>query len=175
MQQATLNQLNKQNAFQFYQLFVGHVSRNFFAYMFFFLSFFLFAQNYKIAINNDVSLPGKVYLIHYGERPDINDFVVFKKKAPYLPNGHTLVKILAGKPGDDIAVKDRDVYLNGTYMGHAKEKTRLGNPLTPVAETAVPDGKFYVAGTHKDSYDSRYVEFGFLDPLAIEGTAYALF
>lgn len=175
MQQATLNQLNKDNAFKFYKLFVGHVSSNFFAYMFLFLSFYLFAQNYRIAINNDVSLPGKVFLVHYGKKPDVNGLVVFKQDAKYLPKYLTLVKILIGKPGDTISVKNDDVYVNGTYIGHAKKTTKKGKPLTVTDETIVPPGKYFVAGTHKDSFDSRYKEFGFLDPATIEGTAYAIF
>lgn len=175
MQTKTLDQLNKVNALKFYALMVKHVSSNIIAYLLLILCYFLFAQNYKIAINNDVSLPGTFFLIHYGERPQINDLVAFKQNAKYVPASHKLVKILSGKAGDSIVVKDRDVYLNGTYVGHAKNTTRKGFPLTPVADSVVPPGKFYVVGTHKDSYDSRYSEFGFLDVSAIEGKVYALF
>ncbi|MGP1715690.1 MAG: signal peptidase I [Methylophilus sp.] len=175
MQQTMLAQINKDNTFKFYTLMVNHIYRNIFAYMLLIAVYYLFAANYKIAINNDVSLPGTFFIIHYGEKPDINDMVAFKQNAKYVPPNHKLVKILSGKPGDSIVVKERDVYLNGTYVGHAKPLTRKGNPLTPVTETKVPPGKFYVVGTHKDSYDSRYEEFGFLDASAIEGTVYAIF
>lgn len=172
MQTANLT-LNKTKSF--YLLFIKHIEANFLTYIFFFLAFFLFKQNYSIGINNDHSLPNKIYLIHYGEKTGPNDIVVFKHFTKLLNKDVTLTKIYTGQPGDKITIKDSDVFVGSTYVGHTKPKTRLGKTLTPIQETIIPSGKFFARATHKDSFDSRYQEFGLVDESSIIGKARAIF
>ena len=43
-----------------------------------------------------------------------------------------------------------------------KPKTRFGEPLTPGATGIVPPACYFVATPHKDGFDSRYAEIGFV-------------
>ncbi|MDB5985322.1 MAG: signal peptidase [Nevskia sp.] len=68
-----------------------------------------------------------------GELPQRGDIVVFESPA----NGKTLVKRLIGLPGDRIAMRDEQLYINGVKASYAP----LGDDTAPgmVAEfTAVP-------------------------------------
>jgi len=51
-----------------------------------------------------------------------------------------------------------------------KTVSRLGEPLTPGATGRVPQGCFFAATPHKDGFDSRYAEIGFICAGQIVGT-----
>lgn len=51
------------------------------------------------------------------------------------------------------------------------ERTKGGDPLTPLKANIVPAGYVFVAGDHPRSFDSRYEEFGFVPLDKIWGKA----
>lgn len=79
----------------------------------------------------------------------------------------TLFKQVAGLPGDVITVSDREVFVNGVSMGHAKPRTFDRKPLSPIAAGVIPEGMVYVRGTHPDSFDSRYSAAGLVPASAV--------
>ncbi len=70
-------------------------------------------------------------------------------------------KLVACAPGDKLVVDDmRDSYCNGVYLGHAKVTTSKGFSVKAFQYNGiVPKDHFYMIGTHRDSYDSRYYGF----------------
>ena len=122
--------------------------------------------------NIDDSLPGLIYEIDRSNLPYRHDVVGIKVPAnPYYPDGAPFLKIIAGMPGDTVTRKDRMFYVNGQFVAEAKEFTKAGNPLTPGPSGVIPPGHYFVWTPHKDSYDSRYNEIGWITTQHILGTA----
>jgi len=135
-----------------------------------------FQANYVLGLNASSSLPQHLFLIHKGGLPQRGDYVVFRwlGGAPY-PAGVIFVKVLAGLPGDLISRTDRDFFVNGTPVGHAKSVSRAGLALEPGPTGTLPAGRYYVLAPHPDSLDSRYRLMGWISESQIIGRAYALF
>jgi hypothetical protein len=79
-------------------------------------------------------------------------------------------KIAYGVPGDVISHIGRTVAVNGHPVAQMKPFTRFGEPLTPGATGRVPAGCYFAATPHKDGFDSRYGEIGFVCGRQIIGT-----
>jgi conjugal transfer pilin signal peptidase TrbI len=77
--------------------------------------------------------------------------------------------------GDTVTRVDRDFFVNGTPVGHAKTVSRQGVALEPGPTGIVPAGRYYVRAPHPDSLDSRYRLTGWISESQIIGRAYALF
>lgn len=128
------------------------------------------------SINVTHSLNGTVYVIRKGEQVKKGDYVGFRWKGDQLySSGATFVKIVSGVPGDNVSLDGRKVYVNGKFIGIAKEKSARGIPLEPIKPTIIKDGEIFVSTPAKDGYDSRYERVGLIKESAILGKAYELF
>ena len=113
------------------------------------------------------SLPYHVVLVDRGSQSLARgDLIVYafageaaEKDYPGLMR-QAFFKRIAGVAGDSVTVKDRDVFINGVHVGHAKTHTFDRRPLEPIASTVIPPGFLYVQGTGPDSFDSRYRSSG---------------
>ena len=122
--------------------------------------------------NIDNSLSGLIYKIDRGALPIHNDVIgLTVPPNPYYPDGAPFLKIIVGMPGDTVTRKDRMFYINGQYVAEAKERTTRGHPLTLGPTGEIPPGHYFVWTPHKDSYDSRYSEIGWITTQHILGTA----
>jgi signal peptidase I/conjugal transfer pilin signal peptidase TrbI len=73
-----------------------------------------------------------------------------------------VMKIARCLPAEHLKVSDRMYYCNGEYLGRAKKYSLRGEKVDNfVFDDAVPPGKIFVMGEHRDSLDSRY--FGFIE------------
>lgn len=135
----------------------------------------LFHQHFTFGLNVSPSLPVRFFLIHKGELPRHGQYVAFRWPGggPY-PAGITFVKVIAGRAGDAVSCVDRDFFVNGSYVGHAKPLSRHGTPLEPGPTGILPAGHYYVRAPHPDSLDSRYRLTGWVSQSQIIGRAYAL-
>lgn len=125
-----------------------------------------------IITNIDESLPGLFYQIDRSVLPARNDVVGISVPAnPYYPKGAPFLKIVKGVPGDVVSCVGRRFFINGVFVAEAKELTRRGNPLTPGPTGIIPPGHYFVWTPHKDSYDSRYGEIGWITTEHILGRA----
>lgn len=135
-----------------------------------------------ILFNWTPSLPYTVALMHYGMQPALQrgDFIVYafagdaQRHYPGL-RAQPFFKQVKGIPGDRVTVMGRQVFVNGVAMGLAKPTTFDRHPLTPIAETVIPPGYYYVQGTHPDSFDSRYRESGLVPMRQVIGKVTPLF
>ena len=104
------------------------------------------------------SLPFKWFISFKLDAIRRNDYVAFYHEQ----HGVILAKKMTGIPGDSIAVRDDHVFVNHQDCGGILKQSPSGRTLTPIRENIIPEGFVFVSGTHKDSFDSRYAEFGLM-------------
>lgn len=128
------------------------------------------------------SLPYRVAWLESGPRNFARgDYVVFSFSGsagdidyPGLRR-QAFFKLIKGVPGDEVAVKEREVFVNGESVGLAKPRAFDGLPLEAIADGVIAPGHFYVQGTDADSFDSRYRSSGLVHVDQIIGKAKPLF
>lgn len=128
------------------------------------LSFFI-----KTGVNEDESLPYKFFIFFPPlGRIKEGDLVAFRpiQNDPFMKNldGLIVKKVGCSYP-HELVVKGKEYYckINGNlvYLGKALERSRDGRKVKNFTWSGqVPKGCYFVVGTHKRSYDSRY--FGFV-------------
>ena len=146
------------------------------------LTLWVFLGRYVvISINVSDSLPGRVYLIQKGVKPELDDFAAFYYQGggPYAA-GSRFLKIVKGVPGANVSAVESesgflDFFVNDSFVGRAKPKTRTGNPLTPGPTGTIPPQHFYMAAPNPDSLDSRYALVGWVDEGQVIGRAIEVF
>jgi conjugal transfer pilin signal peptidase TrbI len=136
----------------------------------------LFGAGYQhLLFNLTPSLPYMLAVLDRGATVERDDLVVFRFQGgeigPYL-KGQWFFKRVVGLPGDTVSVERQNVFINATYVGFAKPRTRAGEPLEPIAPGLIPPGRYYVQGTHPDSLDSRYRVNGLVAAEQIVGVAH---
>lgn len=131
---------------------------------------------YSLAYNNTESLPQAFFLIEKRAEVGRGDYAayVMRGETPYGRN-RQFVKIVAGIPGDFVTVIGRDYFINGMYVGTAKEYSLTGKPLEIADTGVIGEGRYYVMAPHKDSLDSRYAMAGWIGDGDMLGRAYALY
>lgn len=131
-----------------------------------------------LLFNLTPSLPYVLAVLERGAAVKRGDLIVFRFQGgeigPYL-KGQWFFKRVLGLPGDTVEVEGRNVFVNAIPVGFAKPRTRTGEPLEPIAPGPIPAGRYYVQGTHPDSFDSRYRVNGLIHVEQIVGVAHAVF
>jgi signal peptidase I len=114
--------------------------------------------------------------------PERGDIVVFNSKAA----ANRLVKRLVGLPGDEIAMRDNHLFINGTALAYENLDGRISERLDRVehyvqfietqgsvdnfAPVVVPQGHYLVLGDNRNnSADSRFI--GFVPEAELQGKA----
>lgn len=129
-----------------------------------------------ILINTTNSLPNWAFFIERHKFPARGSYVFFDPPAGALLRRHfgekprMFGKIVYGMPGDIISHVGHTVTVNGRAVAEMKPLTRFGEPLTPGLTGRVPDGCYFAATPHRDGFDSRYAEIGFVCARQIIGT-----
>lgn len=119
-----------------------------------------------LVINSGVSLP-QTFFWKTGGSVGEGDYVTFWLDHDLMPKPAMVVKRIACTEGHTLKEQTGWVYCDGLLLGISKPETKDGRPLTPfVWNGPVPVGKLFVMGTHRDSFDSRYV--GFIDRQVVE-------
>ncbi|UNW11122.1 S26 family signal peptidase (plasmid) [Acinetobacter indicus] len=131
---------------------------------------------YTYSINVTHSLTGIVYVIKKNEPVAKGDYVGFRWRGDkFYSKDAIFVKVVKGVAGDVVTVKGNDVFINGEYVGTAKEKSARGLPLETIKPTVLKEGEYFVGTPNKDSYDSRYESVGTIKQKELIGRAYELF
>ena len=147
----------------------------------------LFKLNYKLSINISDSLPFKLFLVDKRQSSIDNivdgDYIQFKNSNTRYYGGKNITKRVLAIGGDVIEVnqyqepieniqatiKFNDVILN------VKNYTAKGTKINTNSISPIPNKRYFVYGIHKDSFDSRYAEFGLINKEEIIGVAKPLF
>ena len=113
------------------------------------------------------SIPYRYCLQFHNLAPKKGDLCVFDYCSKSKNVKFTFVKYLVGMEGDLVKRIENRIYVNSKLVGLAKPQRNL----TPMDDIVIPKGRVFVAGTHADSLDSRYKEFGFIKESALRGKA----
>ena len=154
-----------------------HVRRLWAAYAAVLGAIAVFDAYFAIGVNATPSLPYTVCLIAKGDLAlRRGDLVAFRWHGggPY-PEGVVFTKIVRGLPGDEVTREDRSFFVNGAAVGWAKPFSNSRAPLALGPTGVIPDGHYYVSGTHPDSLDSRYALAGWIPRSALIGRAHVVF
>jgi len=115
-----------------------------------------------ILYNATPSLPYTFAYVRYGQKTfNRGDFIIYafdggaQKYFPGLRR-QPFFKIVRGVPGDVVSVRDRDVFVNGKFVGMAEQYGPKRLVLDPIEPGVIPPGRFFVQGTGRGSFDSRY-------------------
>ena len=135
-----------------------------------------FGRAYLLALNLTESLPGTLFLVEKNVMPARGELMAFRweDNCPY-PRGSLFLKRLIGLPGSLVTATGRAFFVDGEPVGRAKEHATTGEPLEIGPVGTLPDGRYYVAGSHSDSLDSRYRLTGWVARQQIVGKAHRVF
>jgi len=136
----------------------------------------LLVSNYfKLLINTCDSLPYKVFLLRKDELPTSKGQLIVFNAKDNKKYKSAFIKIIGGTPGDIVSRKDRSYFINGKFIGVAKETSKEGEVATLGPTGEIPHGQYFVYTTHPDSYDSKYEDIGWIKDTDILGIAYPIF
>lgn len=131
---------------------------------------------YRISENLSTSLSGSIYVYQEGAAVKKGDLAAFYwLGGAHYPKGTVFIKRVVGVPGDVVSRVGRDFWVNGVYVGRAKEVSRAGVPLEAADPGVIPPGRFFVATPNPDSLDSRYRLTGNIASGQLIGRAHELF
>ena len=124
---------------------------------------------YFIAISGDISLPYSIWL-----KGDKSDQYIKGSYVMAYPVGTRsikydyIIKQISCVAGDKLTVKKdgniKNMFCNDELIGEVLSKDRTGEKIESFMisdELLIPNGYYFLSGTHKRSYDSRY--FGLVD------------
>ena len=100
-------------------------------------------------------------------------YVIFEHTV--LGQKKRLIKRVIGVAHDEIKVKGNEVWVNEKKIGKLKSFSKTGLPLSSIQASVIPEGFIFVAGTHPDSFDSRYENFGLVPICEVLARAYPVF
>ena len=128
-------------------------------------------SSYCIGINMTDSLPDKIYLISKGNLPKAaGEYISFN-----APNNkiheQAFLKLVGGIEGDIVKEESRKFYINGEFIGYAKEHSKTGEKTELGFTGVIPKGCYFVYSDHKDSYDSKYKNIGLICAADVIGSA----
>jgi conjugal transfer pilin signal peptidase TrbI len=130
---------------------------------------------YKIALNRTDSLPGLLYIIEKGKQPLKGELVAFWPPPNRFYRHSWFVKRVVGVAGDMVtADADNRVFVDGRPVGIAKKQSKAGIPLMAPVLGVIPPQHFFAATRHRDGFDSRYGDIGFVHVDRIIGRAYRI-
>lgn len=112
----------------------------------------------SLCINSSKSLPQILFFAYPSKEISRGDYISFNH--PNFPK--TLAKQVVGLPGDSIEIQENQIFVNGTAYGAIQKQSSSGKIYHPTTFSRVSKGHFFVIGHHKESFDSRYEEFGFV-------------
>jgi len=134
----------------------------------------MWGLGWSFCFNVDDSLSHSFFLVQLNPHVIPRDsYVIFDHTI--LGQQRRLVKKVVGIAQDEIQVKQDEVWVNEKRIGKIKPYSKEGLSLSRIAPGIIPEGFIFAAGTHKDSFDSRYENFGLVQKSQILARAYPVF
>lgn len=111
------------------------------------------------------SLPYKIYwMVKYRQYiPEKHQMIAIYGHDTKYKHQAKFIKIVGGVAGDQINLLDDQIWINDQLIGKLKNHTIDHQTLTKIQSQKIPAGWVFVYATHKDSFDSRYQEFGLVN------------
>lgn len=127
----------------------------------------------RLCINRSDSLPYTLFVSLTGKKESLQKKTIVGFLHPMSKD--KIAKEVVGLPGDEIAIKEDLLYLNGRVVANIQQETSKGVKLTPIAQGVIEEGYIFVLGKHELSFDSRYAEFGLVEINSICETLWPIF
>jgi conjugal transfer pilin signal peptidase TrbI len=137
-------------------------------------------DQHALLINTTQSLPNWAFWIDKHRMPQRGDFVVFAPPQTALITAHfgkrspPFAKRVYGMPGDVVTRQGNVVRINGAEVARLKPTSSRGEALEPGPTGRIPEHCYYLGTAHKDGFDSRYADVGFVCSGRIIGTGDSL-
>lgn len=137
-------------------------------------------DHHALLINASESLPNWAFFIDRTKLPTRGDLVFFDPPPSRLltrhfgADLHPFGKRVYGIGGDQVTTRGRDFLVNGRVVARAKVRSRLGELLAMGPTGTIPNGCYFVATPHPDSFDSRYAAIGWICRPRILGVGRAI-
>lgn len=122
--------------------------------------------------------PYKAFAIDkWDQQIEQGDYLAFHAfgMGPFFHDGQVVVKQVVAMQGDEVEVRDGDIFINGVFRyGGFQEAGLQGKPLSSFnMKRTLGEGEYYMYGWHPLSYDSRY--WGTISQDQVIGETHALF
>ena len=133
----------------------------------------------RFAVTLTPSTDHRIFFLKKGpsqEELEKGSYVMFDIRSEYIDRGasHGVIKRIACAEGEQLFSVSDTFYCDGKPVAVAKSRSLAGVKLPRFNFGGkVPAGMIFVAGEHRDSFDSRY--FGFLRKEEVKALAYPLF
>lgn len=114
-----------------------------------------------VVMDKTGSLPYKFYISYSGQfHLKKGDIVLLRNPNISVP----LIKKIAGFAGERVELNENnEISVGKLRIGKVLTRTLLdGTQIRPLQEKTIPEGFVFVFGTHPESFDSRYNEFGLI-------------
>jgi conjugal transfer pilin signal peptidase TrbI len=127
-------------------------------------------------INATDSLPNWAFFVEKKVMPLRGQYVFFRVPETPLIRRHfgehpkPFGKLVFGIAGDLVTRSGNIVAVNGLPVATLKPRSKRGEALTPGPTGRVPPNCYFVATPHKDGFDSRYADIGWVCARQIVGT-----
>jgi conjugal transfer pilin signal peptidase TrbI len=134
------------------------------------------AQRHAFLINTTDSLPNWAFFVEKGVMPARGQYIFFRVPETALIKSHfgehpgAFGKLVYGVSGDLVTRAGQTVSVNGSPVAVLKPLTKRGEILTPGPLGRVPSGCYFAASPHKDGFDSRYADIGWVCARQVVGT-----
>ena len=134
------------------------------------------SQRHAFMINASESLPNWAFLVEKSVQPRLGQYAFFRVRETPLIRAHfgkhpqPFGKIVYGVAGDLVSRKGHTVLVNGSPIAVLKAVSRRGEVLAAGPVGRVPPGCYFLATPHKDGFDSRYADIGWVCAPQIVGT-----
>jgi type IV secretory pathway protease TraF len=142
---------------------------------------------YRLAVNVSNSLPFHVFIVdtkdssrHNIER---NNYIQFYNKNTKYYEGRKFTKKVLAVGGDVLNIEQLETPIDNiqaiikfrNVILEVKDYTTLGTKVYTNNIAVIPKDMLFVVGTHRESFDSRYMEFGLIKKSEVLGVAKPLF
>lgn len=134
------------------------------------------SHRHGFMINATESLPNWAFFIEKGVMPKRGQYIFFRAPQTPLIKSHfgehsqPFGKLVYGVAGDLVTRTGRTVSVNGTPVAVLKPFSKRGEALVPGPIGRVPSGCYFAASPHKDGFDSRYADIGWVCSKQVVGT-----
>lgn len=140
------------------------------------LLFELLSPWFKLAVPLTNSIGGHLYLIVKNKIPQKGDLAAFWPPENKLYKNIYFIKYVKGVGGDVVTKIGTRFFINGEYIGEAKDKSSIDKlPLALNIGGLIAKDHYFMWTPHKESYDSRYKDIGYITTPHIMGVAYRIF
>ncbi|MDP3674685.1 MAG: S26 family signal peptidase [Novosphingobium sp.] len=127
-------------------------------------------------INASESLPNWAFLVEKRVQPRLRQYAFFRVRETPLIRAHfgdhpqPFGKLVYGVAGDLVTRDGHTVLVNGSPVAVLKPVSKRGEVLAAGPVGRVPPGCYFLATPHKDGFDSRYADIGWVCAPQIVGT-----